>query len=1369
MRVKRKKYVLAMAVTVALGALTARAGGQLLHFDSGSGLSNNYVLSIAQDNKGFVWLATESGLNRFDGTSFRRFDRGELGLAADEIQRLTADGQGRYLWICTQRNGLDRLDCDTYEVTHYSDGPEPGQLASNGITDAEPAPDGKVWVSTYTSGLDRLDPATGEIKHFNTSTVSGWPDNSLWTVMASADGKLYLGHVAAGLTVFNPATGALRNFRNNPADPESLPGDQVRAVAIDSHGNVWAGTNRGLALYNPDEGNFTVFRHDPLDPGSLVSDNIYHLSFSRDGRLWISTENGGVSTLDLGRAFLPAPGRGGFVNYTPATSESLSVSNKTVHVTFQDSYGNIWVGTHGDGVDVIGHRPGAVSHLHTASHGQRVSDNSVMSVCTDGQTVYAGTDGAGIDVFGPGRAPHNINSSNSALRDNAVLALMRASDGRVWAGSYNGDVSVIDRDGRLKLYDIPGSVDVRCFAETPDGTMLVGAGPGIVQITPDGDARPLWRERDDVREEWVRSIVVLPDGDIWVGSFGYGISIFAPGFKFRHKLSVSNGLRSNTINQMLVRPDGRVWAATGDGLALIGRDGRVDTMLTVADGLPDKAVKALVPDRQGRLWMSTPGGISMVDDNLRVSNYSRGYGLGPVDYYGASAAAVGDTLYFGSHHGLYSFAAGTLSDTSPAPVPRVTEVTVYGRTGSADRHIYAPVGALKFAHNDNTLLVRFGVPDASTASAVEWSYKVEGVDDRWYPASPDNGILLHGLRPGRYRLVIRASMSNSAEDARTVLTFEIKPPLWATTWARILYLLLALGAVAGVMRFYKKRLNLEYALEAERGNSRREHELNAERMRFFTNITHELRTPLTLILGPLEDMKNDPAMPRSQAGMLGMVHKSAARLLELINTILEFRKTETQNRRLKVTHADLATVVREAGARYRSLNTVAALDIHTEIEPGDYTLWHDPEIVAMIVDNLMSNACKYTPAGTVTLRLSHTSESGVPFTEISVADTGLGMDAETLSHIFDRYYRDSNTANRLGTGIGLALVYNLVTLHQGEIFVESHPGQGSVFRFRIHTENTYPEAARKEPGTNRTPAETPQAAAAEADRPADKPHVLVVDDNADILTYMQATLGDSYCVDTATDGAMGLAKARSLAPDIIVTDVMMPGMSGTEMIAALRADNEISHIPVVVVTAKIADEARLEAYECGADSFITKPFSSKILRARIRNILDTRRRMAVAALDAQLAAPVASVTEQPAAETSADTAPAGAGAPAAETDANAIISKMTTADSEFLRKVGDIILADIAGEKLDVGFIADRMCMSHSTLYRKVKAITGMSVSRLIRKYRANRAAELLLTGRYTVSEIALMVGMGSPANFRQCFREEYGTTPSDYLQRHRP
>lgn len=1363
----RLKQALAILVAVALGALTAYGGGQMLHFDSGNGLSNNYVVSIAQDNKGFVWLATESGLNRFDGTSFRRFDRGELGVAADEIQRLASDGQGRYLWICTQRNGLDRLDCDTYAVTHYSDGAGPGKLASNGITDAAPDPDGKVWLSTYTSGLDCLDPETGEITHFNKSTVEGWPDNGLWTVVASPDGKLYLGHVAAGLTIFNHLTGELRNFRHDPSDPSSLPGDQVRAVAVDSHGNVWAGTNRGLALYNPDRGNFTVFRHDPSDSGSLVSDNIYHLSFSRDGRLWVSTENGGVSTLDLGRAFLPATARGGFVNYTPHPSESLSVSNKTVHVTFQDNYGNIWIGTHGDGVDVIGHRAGDVRHVHSGSQGRRLSDNSVMSICSDGQTIYAGTDGAGIDIFEPGLPPRNINSSNSALRDNAVLSLKRASDGRVWAGSYNGDVAVIDRDGSVTLYDIPGSVDVRCFAETADGTILVGAGPGIACIPPGGKARALWRERDDVREEWVRSIAVLPDGDIWVGSFGYGISIFGPDFKFRHKLSVANGLRSNTINHMLVRPDGRVWAATGDGLALIGRDGRIDTLLTVADGLPDKAVKALATDPRGRLWMSTPGGICMIDSNLRISKYGKGHGLGPVDFYGASATAVDDTLYFGSHHGLYSFAAGTLSDKSPAPLPRITEVTVYGRTGNADRHIYAPAGTLKLAHDDNTLLVRFGVPDASTASAVEWSYRMEGTDDRWYPASPENGILLHGLKPGRYRLVIRASMPNSEEDARAVFTFEIRPPMWATVWAKILYLLLAAAAVLGAMWFYKKRLNLEYALEAERGNSRREHELNAERMRFFTNITHELRTPLTLILGPIEDMKNAPGMPAAHAGMLGMVHKSAARLLELINTILEFRKTETQNRRLKVVHADLAAVVREAGTRYRSLNTVAGLDILTEIEPGDYTLWHDPEIVAMIVDNLMSNACKYTPSGRVTLRLSHTSESGVPFTEISVTDTGLGMDPETLSHIFDRYYRDSNTANRLGTGIGLALVYNLVTLHQGEIFVESHPGEGSVFRFRIHTENTYPEAARKEPESDNGQAKAVEQPASEPERGTEKPLVLVVDDNADILTYLYATLGDCYRVETATDGAMGLAKARSLAPDIIVTDIMMPGMSGTEMIAALRADDETSHIPVVVVTAKIADEARLEAYECGADSFITKPFSSKILRARIRNILDTRRRMAAAALDAQLAATAVSLPE------AAETLPAAPSEPEAstamtETDSSAIISKMTTADSEFLRKVGDIILADIAGEKLDVGFIADRMCMSHSTLYRKVKAITGMSVARLIRKYRAIRAAELLLTGRYTVSEIALMVGMGSPANFRQCFREEYGTTPSDYLQRNR-
>ncbi len=366
----------------------------------------------------------------------------------------------------------------------------------------------------------------------------------------------------------------------------------------------------------------------------------------------------------------------------------------------------------------------------------------------------------------------------------------------------------------------------------------------------------------------------------------------------------------------------------------------------------------------------------------------------------------------------------------------------------------------------------------------------------------------------------------------------------------------------------QKRLSLEYELTLERRNNRHTERLNAERMRFFTNITHELRTPLTLILGPIEDMKADRNMTPANARKLTVIHKSALHLLQLINTILEFRKTETQNCHLKVTNADIALTIANIGRRYSDLNTNSALKIDTDIEHGDYTQWYDPEIITMIVDNLMSNACKYTSSGHVTLRLRHTSESGVPFTEISVEDTGIGMSEETLRHIFDRYYRDHRAETRLGTGIGLALVCNLVRIHEGEIFVNSELDRGSVFTFRIHTDSTYPEAERRLPSpqtaNNETKPETTTASTGGDERPL----ILIVEDNTDIVTYISESLSDDYRIVAVANGAEGISQASRIFPDMIISDIMMPKLDGISMVKALKENPETEHIPVIFVTAK---------------------------------------------------------------------------------------------------------------------------------------------------------------------------------------------------------
>lgn len=1328
----------------------------MLHLGRESGLSNNYVMGIAQDRNGFIWVSTESGLNRCDGSGFTPFKSAPGSISADELNRIVMDSEKNVLWICTQRNGLDALDCDTYQFTHYKDGQGSDCLASTGITDVAPDADGIVWISTYTSGLDRLDTRTGEVSHFNSSTVKGWTDDKLWTVKLSADGtKIYLGHVDNGFSIFDPSKNQIRNYLHKDNDRNSLPGNSVRDILVDNYGNVWIGTDKGLALFNPAKEEFTSFRHNPDEEDSLIADMIYHLGCSSDGKLWISTENGGISVLNINDAFLQSPSNIRFTNYTTSTQETVALSNKTIHATFEDIYGNIWIGTHGDGLDIICHRPKPITRIHTESRNSRISDNSVMSLNIKGDSMFVGTDSKGVDMFIKGKFIGNINSGNSPLGDNAVLSLAQSRNGDLWIGTYGGDVMIRKKDGSFHKINIPGSIDVRNFAENKDGSMIVATGRGPAIVHPDGRIRTIWEEKCHDTDEWLRTLLIRNNGDIWIGSFGNGIAIYDNNFNLKRRLYIGEQLLSNTIHH-LIEHRGHIWAATGKGLAKLDEKGTAIKVYTKEDGLPDNVVLSLMSDSEKRLWISTGKGLSRLDADSRISNYNAGYGLDGADFYGASVAAdsIGN-IFFGTHSGLYSFNPDALTLKTAIPAPRITGICIYGnQRDNSDKEIFSIPENLTLSHSQNTLLVKFGLTDAAEAPLVEWSYRLEGINDRWIPASAQNGILLSNLPSGKYNLLIKASVPNQKEDAIVSLPFKVNPPFWASTWAWILYVLIFLLLIFYWMRFYRKRLSLEYTLNLERDKSSREHEMIAERMRFFTNITHELRTPLTLIIGPLDDLKNDTALPATHRKKVGMIHNSASRLLDLINTILEFRKTETRNRNLKVEYGDISGVVSDIGMRYSVLNTNPQLIVNTEIEPGNYELWFDRETMNIIIDNLMSNACKYTVEGSVTLGLSHTSEDDVPFTEISVRDTGLGIEPDTLPHIFDRYYRGKKSSKRLGTGIGLALVYNLVKLHQGEIFVESEQGKGSVFRVRIGTGNTYPEASRE----SSTPQSEPETAGKEIESKSEKLHVLVVDDNIDIINYISDCLEEDYIISTATDGKKGLQSALTDTPDFIVTDIMMPNMDGMTFIRHLKSNPKTNFIPVLIVTAKVSEEARTKAYDCGADSFITKPFSSKVLRSRIRNIITLRQSIARKEVENRLSLP----------DSAGIPASSSAAKVAGNDDTgenNLLVTALTESDKEFIDKILEIIDKNIAGSKLDVKSIADSMNMSHSTLYRKVKSVTGFSVSGLIRKCRARKGAELIRTGKYTVSEVAFMVGLENLGNFRQCFKEEFGVNPSELIR----
>lgn len=681
----------------------------------------------------------------------------------------------------------------------------------------------------------------------------------------------------------------------------------------------------------------------------------------------------------------------------------------------------------------------------------------------------------------------------------------------------------------------------------------------------------------------------------------------------------------------------------------------------------------------------------------------------------------------------------------------ITKVRIPGRLTSREKNETAiPIseGEIELTHEQNSFNLTFNVQDYSLANQVEYAYMLKGLENSWYTINEQNSVTFRNIPPGKYEFLVKARLHNQdwSEDM-TSLRIHITPPLWLTWWAKLIYILITISIIYTIIHAYKKKIDLESLYTLEKKNHEQEQELNQERLRFYTNITHELRTPLTLILGPLEDMQKDTSLPTRQAQKLSVIHLSALRLLNLINQILEFRKTETQNKKLCVCKGNIAPLIHEIGLKYKELNQKKAIDFQIQIEKEEMLLFFDKEIITIILDNLISNAIKYTEQGKITLSLYPTTRNGVTYTEIKVSDTGYGISAEALPHVFDRYYQESGKHQASGTGIGLALVRNLVELHEGEIRVESIQNEGSTFYISLLTDNIYPNALHGD-STKQTEEEMISEAVPEDSQNTEpetsKPILLIVEDNEDIQKYIAESFSDSFEVITGSNGEEGKQQALNRIPDIIVSDIMMPVMDGITLCRQLKEDVRTSHIPVILLTAKDSLQDKEEGYEVGADSYLTKPFSASLLRSRINNLLDSRKKL---------------IAQFQQTGTSHN--------PNSHLDEkrSIITEALSKLDNEFIEKITQLVEDNLSSEKIDITYLSDKMCMSGSTLYRKMKALTGLSTNEYIRKVKMQNAERLLLEGKYNISEIAYKIGMNSTGYFRQCFKDEFGVSPSDYLK----
>lgn len=1315
------------------------------------GLSNNYVVSIAQDKQGFLWFATEEGLNKFDGTRFITYLKNEdltrQGITGNELNCLLDDPQDSILWIGTQRAGLNAYDyVNNTFLCYRHDGENPESLITDDVTKIVAATDGNLWITTYWRGVDYFDKKAGKFIHYNTQTVPGLASDNIWSVVDGGDGKLYMGHVHHGFSVLSLKDKKVKNFMHDPEDPVSLPGNGVTCIYKDLSGNIWLGTDRGLALFNPEAENFIHFHHS--EDG--VPHTVFDIRQFDGNKLWIAMEFGGIAILDLTQRMFLSPDQVRF-QYIKEGDDEYSLSNSTVRCLFQDSFKNVWAGMWGGGINFLSHESSyfnVYSYSPIQHSGSSLNNKTASSVCVarDGK-LWIGTDGGGINVFDKGKRVAVYKEETGDLTDNSIQAALCDSEGNLWFGSFMGGVDFYDVKKKSFHQIFPKDKtgeDVRALYEDAE-YVWIGTSNGIykVRLHDKGIA-----DHYTVENNLVRCISKDNLNRLWIGTFGGGLGVFDEHFQCVKLFNVTSLFPSNTINTVYMDSQNRMWIGTGEGLVCFPSSQSWDyKVYRSEEGLSNVHIRAITEDNHGNIWVSTNKGIScLLKDKEVFYNYDHWDNVPMGNFMSGSVAEAKDgTLYFGSINGLCRFNPDQVLEKRESPAAIITEMRIFGplRDTDSNEKVMALEGQseVRLSYMQNNFSVTFNIQNYALADQVEYAYMLKGLENSWYTVTDPNNVTFRNIPPGNYCFQVKTRIRNQEwADEIASLDIRIDPPVWLTWWAKLFYILSGVSVLYFILHAYKKKLDMESLYELEKKNHEQEQELNNERLRFYTNITHELRTPLTLILGPLEDMQKSNSLSGKDSQKISVIHQSAIRLLNLINQILEFRKTETQNKKLCVSRDNLAALVHEIGLKYKELNRKPEIDFCLEIEQEDMSLFFDKEVVTIILDNLISNAIKYTEKGTITLGLHQVVRNNIHHTEISVSDTGFGIAPDALPHIFDRYYQEGSEHQASGTGIGLALVKNLVVLHEGEIRVESSLNVGSTFYVSLLTDNTYPHVLHAD-STEKTSDEKDEKEENIEPVHSGKRILLIVEDNRDICDYIVESFSDDFEERTAANGEQGLEQALGCIPDIIVSDIMMPVMNGIVMCRKLKEDLRTSHIPIILLTAKDSLQDKEEGYQVGADSYLTKPFSATLLHSRIHNLLESRKLLAERFnTNSILIDKRAAVTES-----------------------------MNKLDNEFLEKINKLIEDRLSSEKIDIGYLSDAMCMSNSTLYRKMKALTGLSTNEYIRKIKMQYAERLLLEGKYNISEVAFKVGINSTVYFRQCFKDEFGMAPSDYLKKIKP
>lgn len=1314
------------------------------HIGAGNGLSQISVLSVYQDELGYMWFGTREGLNRYDGQRIKQYlgtETDHTDLPSNVINKITGDNKGRlyllsgykylvkydkktdvfetissncqtisatenHLWI-VENNHIKQLNFSTDKTSDYYRVNEKYQIKS--LVESS---NSKLYIGTE-NGLAMLD----NNKVFNVII----PDISVSTIYEDSRKNIWIGTIDNGIYKIN-RNGLTEHIYNETAG-NTLSSNIIRDFCEDSFGQIWIATFRGLDRLTPENNQIVNFRHYGIKPTELTHSSIYSLFKDRQGTIWIGTYYGGINYFN--------PEANIYNYYYPDRSDSKSINFPIVGKMVEDKYENLWICTEGGGLNYFNRKKKTFKSF-VAGGVNSISQNNLKSIWYDrvNERLYIGTHLGGISIYDiRANKFSTISTRTNNLMPNDVIEALQPYNDKLVVLTQKGLIQLDLKTGRIS--HLFSDENINKSLGYQNSTFLIDKSHQLWLASSNGGLKKInlktgkiqsynadKTQNGSIGRHYISKIYEDRKGEILFGTIGSGLYSY------------------DSQNDNFVR-----YSMAGNGL--------------MSDFIYD-----ITETSYGYLTLLTNKGVNLFDratNKVIIIDSSKGFPLDLINAGCGIYTCIDGEIFVGGTNGMASFYENQI-----VPVPKdyklfFSELILDNEAISASEHpailkqSIPYLDKIRLNYDQNNFVINFATSNYIKVSKTKYEYQLKGLNDKWTPAT-DQSIKYSNLSPGTYVLHVREANSNNptGEPKQISMTIHITPPFYASIFAYILYVLALLFVVWKIISFNKSKILLRTSLEYEIRENDRIKELNQTKLQFFTNISHEFRTPLTLIIGQIESIAQMGNLSPALHNKIIKIYNNASQLRNLITELLDFRKQERELLSLKVSNQDIVAFVRNV---YLSFNEMAGsrnIDYSFSTKEKSLAVWFDPVQLQKVFYNLISNAFKYSKDGaSIRIKVENTSE-GV---KISVIDTGIGVPEEDLERIFERFYqsknKEGNITNTFSTGVGLALSKGIVELHHGTIKATRNEEGGTTFSVSLLPGSDHFSAEEKtiskDGDLNRAiESELPDSEFFESLQPLSEDGeeknatILIVEDNDEMRQFLSEIFSSIYQVETAADGLEAVEKVREVQPDIVLSDIMMPNMSGKELCSKLKSNFETSHIPVVLITADSTEEQNIESLILGADDFITKPFSVKALISRCNNLV-TNRKLLQEKFSKQTDNPQVSLAT----------------------------NKM---DQELLNKATQVVMKYLDDSEFDVSVFASEMALGRSKLYLKIKGITGMTPNDFIQNIRLKNAANMLKNEtELNISDIAYRLGFSTPRYFSKCFKELFGLSPLNYRKIYNP